>query len=194
MFHLNKVLLLSLFSALALFVSAAHAGSYPEETRQAQELMDSTEVMASYHYCISGTMTCRSLVQLRDKVTAKAVPSFYDNFFSTERFVASTGYFLQNEDGTFRAFLDETFDGQVNISLVEEENQSLVITYDSDYFPTIHNVIFKRLGTTMYAELDVVYAPTHATLVGTMYDSENPDFKAPVYIYYGRVYEDKHLD
>ncbi|MGE3758539.1 MAG: hypothetical protein AB7H97_12325 [Pseudobdellovibrionaceae bacterium] len=159
---------------------------YAEQTAEVKALRDSSAIRNSYHYCTLGTLTCRTLVLLMDPVTGVTKPDFYNNFLSSERAVASTGYFLRNSNGTYKNYLDQTFDGIVNIDFVTDENMNLVVTQDPSYFPTVHNMMLKRLGTTKYVVATMSFTAEMAKIVGWEYDATDVTYKKPVLTIYQR--------
>jgi hypothetical protein len=169
-----------------LLAQNAFAQSFASDTQDAQDFVAATETAASYNYCIAGTLTCRTLVLRKDKVTGVQVAGFWDVFLSSERAVGSTGYFLENGDGTLRAILDEQFDGQVGITKKYAQNQALTITVDGAGFPTIHDVTLVRLGTTRSILADMSYSATEASIIGTETDSADPTYSQPVNVIYLR--------
>jgi len=166
--------------------SCLWAQDYSKETQEAKDLRTHNAIRVSYNYCTVGTLTCRTLVLLKDTATDRTVSEFYDNFMSSERAVAATGYFIQNTDGTYHAFLDQTFDGQINVDMAYPENSNVVVTFDPDYFPTIHNMTLKRLGTTRHVIADMKYTSEYATIIGFEYDSADANYKQPVRTIYRR--------
>lgn len=179
---------LSLILSVLLFTTGAIAADFPEETAEAQALARSTQIADSFRYCTRGTLTCRTLVMLKDKQTGKKVRHFYDVFASSERAVGGTGYFIRNEDGTFHSFLDSVFNGAIAIDTSYEENRGLRITYDWLGFPTIHNFVIKRLGTTRYAVVKMSYHFHVVTIVGNEYDTADPNYRMPASATYERLF------
>lgn len=158
------------------------------ENTDVKSLMSNLTVRSSAKYCVAGTLTCRDLVQLKDKVSGNSSDAImYDNFLSSERFVASTGYFTKNTDGTYRASLDKTFDGQINIDFIEPLNVALVVSFDNLGYPTFHDVTLKRLGTTRKIIANMAYSESQAQIIGTEYDEADPNFSQPVNTVYLRV-------
>jgi hypothetical protein len=137
-----------------------------------------------FDYCIAGRLECRSLLLQN---TTGAPTAFVDNFTASRRFVSSAGYFLPNADGTYKAYLDQTWDGNVNVDLAWQDNQHLNVTWDCNGLPTMHNLILKRLGTTKYVIADLTYALDKATIIGTMYDESDPTFSQAYNSTYVRV-------
>lgn len=170
-----------------LIAQVGYADSFRRETAKAEALRNGTAIRQSYHYCFTGTLTCRTLVLLKDKNTNESVSSFYDVFLSSERAVGSTGYFMLGRRGTYSAFLDQTFDGRINIDLKFEENKKLNVTFDSNGLPTVHDMTLKTLGTTRYLEADMTYTLTEATLIGIEYDSADRNYRRNVNVRYLRV-------
>lgn len=159
------------------------AASYDNETLEiTQRLTDAREIR--FNYCISGTLTCRTLVLLKNKQTNETLNLFYNNFFSSERAVALTGYFLRNESGTYRAYSDGIFDGKIKVDTVNDWDKNINITFDDKGFPTAHGLNLKTLGTSKYAIADLTFNETECTLKGIRYDYDDPNFSAPIEIIY----------
>ena len=164
------------------------AQDYTADTQEINSVLQANTVSASFHYCFAGKMTCRTLVQLKNKVSNEAASAFYDVFYSSERAVGSTGYFIKNESQpTYHAMLDDVFDGQVVINHKFVENLNLQITFDSNHFPTIHDMHIKKIGTTRYLIATMSYSATQATLIGTEFDTANTTFSAPLSLTYPRI-------
>ncbi len=175
-----------------LMCQMGFAQSYPTETAEAQSLIAATEKHSSYHYCIQGTLTCRTLVVLKSKTTGARVPHFYDVFLSSERAVGSTGYFVKNtqsnsHNNTFHAYLDDVFNGVILINFKDMDNQNLKIDFNHQHLPKVKNLTLKRVGTTRYVMADMTYRMNQATIIGTEYDTSNPSYSSPVSVTYKRV-------
>lgn len=176
------LLLLAIITSPAVCALDLHS-----ETQEIQALRARSAPRASFHYCMAGTLTCRTLVLLKDQ-SGQKLTEFYDNFFSSERAVSATGYFLLNGDGTYRNYLDETFDGQVNINLIHDENRRVKVTFDSQGFPTMHKLVLKHMGSSKFAVADLRYGPEETVIEGFQYDSKDPNFKVPIRVVYRRLY------
>jgi len=173
-----------IFFLLLVSSPALWALELQSESQEIKALTARTAVHATYNYCTPNTLTCRTLVLLKDNSSKNKVADFYENFISAERKVAATGYFVRNEDGTYRNYLDESFDGQVNVNLIHDENRRLEVTFDAEGFPTIHKYVLKHMGTPLYAEGDLKYGPHEATIEGFQYNSNDPNFKKPIRVVY----------
>jgi hypothetical protein len=185
-----KSLLLTAIAAIGigLSVNSAHATDYSVETSELKAALANLTVDKSYKYCVAGTLTCRDMVLLKDKTTGVATDAvMYDNFVSSERAVASTGYFLKNADGTYRSRMDKVFDGQVTVDFVEPLNQNITVTFDAAGFPTFHNVTLKRLGTTRKIIATMSYNATESVITGTEYDEADPAFSQATSTTYVRI-------
>lgn len=188
--NLVKGLVLSAVATLAvgLVGKVAHATDYTVETNEVKAALQNLTVDKSFKYCITGTLTCRDMVLMKDKTTGVATDAvMYDNFVSSERAVASTGYFLKNADGTYRARMDKVFDGQVAIDFVETANLNIVVTFDAEGYPTFHDVTLKRLGTTRKILAKMTYNANESTITGTEVDEADPSFSQPVNTVYTRM-------
>ncbi len=178
-----KFLAIALIQVTALY---CFAGSFERQNAEINQLLMNTHEVR-FNYCIDGTLTCRSLVMLADKNTMKPIKMFYNNFFSSERRVAISGYFLKNGDRSYRAYSDATFDGKINIDTVNDWDKKIRVTFDSNGFPTLHDLYLKNLGTTKYSIATLSYNHRRSMIKGTAYDSANPQFSEPVQIIYNRI-------
>ncbi len=180
--------------ASLVIAQVGFAQSYPSETAEAQNLIATTDKHSTYHYCVEGTLTCRSLVLLKSKATGARVADFYDVFLSSERAVGSTGYFVKNTSSNnnpnprFHAYLDDVFNGVILINFKDMDNQNLRITFNNQGLPKVHNLTLKRVGTTRYVMADMTYRMNQATIVGTEYDTANPSYSTPVSVTYKRIH------
>ena len=174
-------------SLLASSLAFSQVAPTPTDVQDVQNLMNSTEVSARYNYCIANTLTCRQLVMLKDKTSKVTSESFADVFMSAERAVGSTGYFLKNANGSFRAILDDAVDGVVLPNKKFNQNQALTVSLDSDGLPTIHGGTILRVGTTRYIIADMAYSTTQSSIIGTEYDSADSSYAVQVSIIYARV-------
>lgn len=143
-------------------------GAYPTETAEVKALLASTEPMKQVVHCIEHNSTCRKLVLLKDKATGELVKSFYMVFSSLElsRQTGATEYFIINSDGTYHSYLDDVFDGVVDIDTVAKENQALKVEFKNSY-PNIFQTLLIRHGTCKreYAIGDLTFAAKVSTLV-----------------------------
>lgn len=163
---------------------------------QAPEKNQTTEVIENlantdetrFNYCMKGTLTCRTLVLLKNKVSGLPADVFYNNFLSSERSSALTGYFLKNENGNFRAYSDGNFNGKIEIDTANVWDKEIKITFDENGFPTAHDLNLKVLGTTMYTIAEMAFNANECMIKGTKYDSADPSVAIPVSVTYVRVF------
>lgn len=177
-------LFLVLFSSIV--VTKSMAGTYDAESEEVKIIINSS-TESRYNYCIANTMTCRTLVLLTSKSTGDVMPMFYNNFFSSERAVALSGFFLKNADGTFRSYSDANFDGKVIIDTVRDTDKAIEATFDTQGFPTLHNLRLTVLGTTKYSIVNLSYSEEESRIDGTQYDTADASYSQPVQIVYKRI-------
>lgn len=165
-------LFLSALSALTVMASESTdcpstAGTFPAETAEVKALLGSTEPLRQVVHCIEHNSTCRKLVLLKDKATGEPAKSFYMVFASLElnRQTGATEYFIANPDGTYHSYLDDVFDGVVDIDTVAKENQSLKVDFKHG-LPNIYQTLLIRHGTCKreYAVGDLTFAAKVSTL------------------------------
>ena len=168
----------------------------PEEGfGQAPEKNETTEVIESlantdetrFNYCIKGTLTCRTLVLLKNKVSGQSANLFYNNFLSSERSSALTGYFLKNENENFRVYSDGNFNGKIEIDTTNDWDKDIKITFDEKGFPTAHELNLKVLGSTMYTIAELSFKENECTIKGIKYDSADSSVAIPVNVTYLRI-------
>ncbi len=163
-------------------------------TRRVQEFLAKTEIdlfsdaatgkdiKAEFDYCLKivapnffnpNLQNCRRLVFRRDKETKKRVRSFYNVFWSADLALGVVEYYIENIDGTFTAYLDESFDGlkHVKIDFASQENTRLYVDFDADGFPTINDTaLVKHFADPFtYAYGKLSYSSELSKLVGSEY-------------------------
>jgi hypothetical protein len=163
------------FVILAL-ANTSLAQDFSARTAEAKQSIESTEVAQRNHYCLHGQLNCRTIVRLKDKVSGQLVPDFYETFFSVERAVANTAYYMMNPNVRYRVSGDDSFDGVVAISRATPGNQNLQITFDSNGLPIMSNFEFKRLGTNRVILADLKYTTTNSALTGIEFDVADEGF------------------
>lgn len=160
--------------------------SFEDLSKEVQEkLSDKSELR--FNYCVKNTMTCRTLVLLKDKKSGQLSEMFFNNFFSSERAVAITGYFLKNENGTYRAYSDGTFNGKIDIDAAFEWDREIEMSFDQKGFPTAHNLRIKTLGTSKYSISTLSFNEERSSIHGTRYDEKDQKFSEPYSVIYERV-------
>ncbi len=173
---------------ILIFFSLLSATAFSMSTQEAQvmaeKLLMNTSVDSVRHYCTSGGMTCRSIYTYRNKKTNAPVPLFRITFFSSERQVAGTELYVQiGYSSRFYRFVDETFDGKINISKSDEVQ---VVKRSGNDF-TIKDLYLPKLGTTEYILSDLVFKDDISYLEGVLKDSQNPATQKPIRIDYLRI-------
>lgn len=172
---------------ISSFSAVTFANDFSNETLEVQNALANKAITKSVHYCVAGTLTCRTIVLLNDSATGLPAENFYNVFLSSERAVGSTGHFLKNANGNYRIYGDEKFDGIVGITQVVAENQDLRVTFDSAGLPTVHDMRLGRLGTTRFILATLTYDSAQASIIGTEYDAADANYKVPVEIIYKRL-------
>lgn len=182
----EKMKIIQALLLLSTIHSTAFAISNEEATTLVKEKLNQTEVFSSKHYCIKGTMTCRTMYTLREKNTKEPVDIFYDTFYSADRQVGSTCYFLsykKNGNTYYYQASDTVFDGQIKIDLIGTELAQISQKEGTIIFADLY---FKKLGTTKYRLGDMIQTEEKVVINGTMYDTEDKNYKevAPSIEYY----------
>lgn len=191
-FFLNS--LVSLMILLGSSLASSQSQSLPqkltekEATQLVIESLKNTEILSSKSYCTKGTMTCRTMYRLRDKRTGKPSPVYYDTFYSADRQVGSTCYFIpsKSDPAQYYVLTDSVFDGKLWINIISPQFGS--IHASADYSNIIFaNLKSPKIGTTQYS-LGFFYQTNRLVIFkGTTYDSADPNFKQNVYIEYWRI-------
>src|SRR5437868_13248076 len=84
------------------FATTTFADDFSNQTTEVQNALANKTIAKSIHYCVTGTLTCRTIVLLNDSATGQPADNFYNVFLSSERAVGSTGHFLKNANGNYR--------------------------------------------------------------------------------------------
>ena len=150
------------------------------ETKMIRTLLGAHPEDKSFTYCVKETQTCRSLVLLRN------TKSFYNSFYSKERGVCAVEYYILNSDGTFSAYLDETCASKPVINFADRENMRLRVSFDQLGFPTVHNTLLRRHGTSEYAIADLTYSKNLSRISGITFNFKDSNFRGTVDIVYLR--------
>ncbi len=157
-------------------------------TQKAKDLVAATEIASTHYYCVEGKLTCRTVSRLKDKVTGLLVPDYIETFSSTERAVASTSYFTIKSDGKFEIMADDVFDGKLEITRKNHDNDNLIITFDENNLPTVHNLVLKVLGTSKMQTAVLSYSLIESRIEGTEIDTNDPSYQVPKLIVYKKLY------
>ena len=184
----NRILGVVLFFLIGCGFERASALTFAEATNLIKQNLDNSEIASMKHYCVKGTMTCRTMYTLRDKITKLPADMFYDTFYSADRQVGSTCYFVPNNSGvgnTFYQLSDTVFDGQLAINL--NGTDSAKISGDENA-RTFSDLNFKRLGTSRYILGSMLQKEDRLTIIGTEFDSADANYGVSVSIEYLRIY------
>ncbi|MFP5518353.1 MAG: hypothetical protein ACLGGX_00490 [Bdellovibrionia bacterium] len=144
----------------------------------------SAEVYEMLHYCVQGSMTCRTLSFYRDVNTKKPIESFRISFYSGERMVGASEYYAKlHKHNEYARLVDGTFDGKVNIDRADE----VQTVEKSENQIVIKNLYMPRLGTTGYVVSDLVFNQDLAYLDGVSKDTADPKINDKIRIEYPRL-------
>lgn len=164
-----------------LLSQAALALTPAEGQKLVEDTFKNLTVSTASNYCIQSSMTCRSLYTYKDKTTGQNSTAFTITFYSAERQVAASEYYIPTgKENFFYRIVDVTYNGKLDVERADEM-QRVSVTKDA---LTIHKLYMPKLGTSQYIESDLVFAQDKAYLDGTLKDKEKPDFSSPVRIDY----------
>jgi hypothetical protein len=171
--------------SLSVLSVSAFALSNEEGQKLAEASLKDLVVASAKHYCVAGTMTCRSFLTLKHKTTGQMSPVFRITFFSSERQVAGTEIYVPVSSGSdqYHRLVDTTFDGAITISRADEIQK--VEKSGSDI--RIKELYMPKLGTTQFIVSDLLFSENIAQLEGLMKDSKDPSFSQAVKIDYIKV-------
>lgn len=156
-----------------------------EATTVVNNLLKDTKVESARHFCVKESMTCRSIYTYRNLKNNNLVPMFRIAFYSSERQVGASEYYVQQGlSSKFNRFVDETFDGAVNISRADE----VQTVYRSGNAFTIKDLYMPKLGTTQFITADLVFNDNISFLEGVLRDTANPSTQNPIRIEYLRIH------
>jgi len=114
-------------------------------------------------------------------------------FWSAERHILVVEYYIENPDGSFSAYLDESANAKIDIDHVAVENSNLKVTFDRRGFPTIHNTLLVKHHATppTFAIGDLIYTGSYSRIVAREFvhpsTPQNSDGN-PIDIKYSRKY------
>lgn len=178
---MKSILLLSLILLVSLNSNAMN----PEEGQALfEKRFSDAEVYETRHYCVQGTMTCRTLALYRNVSSKMPIESFRISFYSGERMVGASEYYAKlHKHNEYARLVDGTFDGKVNIDKASE----VQIVDKVDAQITIRDLYMPRLGTTGYVISDLVFSQDIAYLDGIAKDSVDPKVNDKIRIEYLRI-------
>ena len=156
-------------------------------TEQAQRLMKNAVVDTAKHYCLKGTLTCRSIFTYKTHNGMK-LKHFVQVFMSSDRQVGSSGYFFPNlkQPGQYFRYEDMNLNGKIEFN---EETPPIMVQRGADN--SVQKMIGMRLnmlGTSQYVMSDLLMDEDKVILEGIKYDDARPGFKETIRIEYLRVY------
>lgn len=156
-------------------------------TEQAKRLIKNATVDSAKHYCLKGTLTCRSIFTYKTKTGIK-IKHFVQVFMSSDRQVGSAGYFFPDHKnpGQYFRYEDMTFDGKIDF-----KDMTPPITVERTQDNSVAKMIGMRLdmlGTTQYVISNLIFGEDMVALEGVKYDTARPGFQEPLRIEYLRVH------
>jgi hypothetical protein len=157
-------------------------------TEQAKRLIKNATVDTAKHYCVRGSLTCRSIFTYKTKNGIK-LKHFVQVFMSSDRQVGSAGYFFPNSSvpNQYFRYEDMNFNGSGNI---EFDHETAPITVFRTKDNSVEKMIGMRLdlmGTTQFVMADLLFSEESVVLQGIKYDSTNPMIKDQIRLEYFRV-------
>lgn len=181
--------LICLIGCQAIGASAPQDMSNEEATQLVLNSLKNTEILSAKSYCTKGTMTCRTMYRLKDVQTGDPSPVYYDTFFSADRQVGSTCYFIpsQNDPTQYYVLTDSVFDGQMKINLISPQFATVSTSLDHGHI-IFGNLKSPKLGTTQYTLGSFSQTEKSVVLEGVTYDNADPDFKQDIRVEYLRIY------
>lgn len=191
MFKKHSFYFLSIFIIPFLSIADVTSGSNAITTEKATELvkkmLDENEVDTSKHFCVKGTMTCRSFYTLKNKITKAPAPFYYDTFYSADRQVGSTTYFIpvpDSKEGHYYQLSDMEFNGKTEINFVASAE---VFVSGSKTNKVFSNLLMLKLGTSFYKIASMTYAEDHAFIEGNLQDKNDPSYSKYEFTEYFRI-------
>lgn len=186
-----KVLLITL---LALTSFNTFSMNNEQALRLVKRSLRELKIHSKKTYCVKGTETCRIMVLLADKNTGKPANVFYDIFYSKERNVGSTCYFIPTErdPGQYHVLSElharpEPNGGPLKkIDLISPKLAKIVISNDLKSAQFL-NLKMTKVGTTQYVLASMIQTEKLVYIEGTNYDSNDSSVQQPIRVDYIRV-------
>ena len=175
-----KASILIFFTTIFCFAKAQDKPFKIAETQFVRDFISTHSETKRVRYCIPNTETCRDLVFMKN------TSSFFNYFTSKERGVCAVEYFIKNENGTFRSYLDETCQSKPIVNYADSENINLRVSFDELGFPTVRHAMLRKHGTTSYAIADLIFSKEKNILEGTQFDSSTGKHEAIKIVYLPR--------
>lgn len=187
----NLILALSLVFLGSRSALAVSSKTLNKGTKQVKSFLEDSKYkneIRVHKYCRTDktplVFNCRELHLYVDKETGELDKNMFTMIFveSGERQVAGAAYFLRKKNGSYKAFTDDVFDNDVQMTNFMPNNNSLKVEFDNGGFPTIYKFDFPILGPkgvpivdkSLWSEF-VAFSKKTCVIVGPFVDSSDPD-------------------
>lgn len=139
-------------------------------------------------YALPGEIVFRILktYEYGQRTADKSSIIFSDTYVSSDQNIICTGYFLKNEDGTYRSYLDRGIPAAGVLESVDKRNQKLNVRFDKNKLPTVHNFILAFLHTDIKVQADLKFSEGCVQIHGNKIYSDGQ--KEPYFRKYQRLY------
>ncbi len=152
------------------------ASRFVVESMEVQQLVAFTEVHAVYRYFSKNEeIQFRILYILKNKISEKIVNDFIQITFNEKTRQGATVYFLKKDNGRFKTYFNNSFDGKHRVTGLVAENQNTEIVFDSNFLPTIPLIRFLVLDTNKHVVGKMQYTENEFSVTGTLVDLDHPD-------------------
>ncbi|MEM7647030.1 MAG: hypothetical protein AAF203_08980, partial [Pseudomonadota bacterium] len=92
-----------------------------------------------------------------------------------------------NQDGTFRALLDPTFNGELEARPFKECNTNIPVQFNEDGLPELNKVTLVQLGARAYATGQLHYSKSAAFFSGDLWKAGAPEKRDMFEVHYQRL-------
>ena len=147
------------------------AGPFHVETLEVQALINSSDVHKTYRYKSNAKeLYYRILHILKDKQSGQILKDFIQITFNEKERTAATVYFIQKENGKFKTYFNNVFDGNHQVTSLIEANQNSTVLFNHDHLPVIPQIHFVYLNSNKHVIGKMEYTKKCFVVSGTLID------------------------
>lgn len=148
-----------------------------EEDEAISSYFSGVELAFERKYYLDGHTRFRILRRFQCSKTKKLLPQFSDRFFSDQRQVAGTSFFIPNQDGTYKIVASEKSSPDLFIKPKKYDNSRIEVQFNRFQLPEIKHIFLSILGTSKIYECSLSFKDSEALLKGYIFDMNNPKEK-----------------
>lgn len=134
-----------------------------------RKFIETVSVSSARVYVRESTFKTRTLLFLKDARTQRPIRSFCEEFFLPVNGQSDKVYFLENDDGTFRAIRSPFHPRIPQDGVLAEKNKSLRVHFDRQGFPTIEKLYLYLASSEAFVIGSIHYSASEMQISGRLW-------------------------